>query len=132
MPIYDFSLFDPPALLAKVILRNPESNKELPDVPLLIDTGADITFIPYNSANELGLNTLHDKSYEVMGFDGSISIASAVQLELLFLNKAFRVLFLLIDQEWGILGRDILNHLTLLFDGPRLEWNKHQAESQEI
>lgn len=108
MPIYDFSLFDPPALLAKVILRNPESN------------------------NELGLNTLHDKSYEVMGFDGSISIASAVQLELLFLNKTFRGLFLLIDQEWGILGRDILNHLALLFDGPRLEWNKHQAESQEI
>ncbi len=129
MPIYDFSLFDPPAPLAKVILRNPESNKELPDVPLLIDTGADITLIPYNSANELGLNTLDDKSYEVMGFDGSISIASAVQLELLFLNKTFRGLFLLIDQEWGILGRDILNHLALLFDGPRLEWNKHQAES---
>jgi len=122
-------LFDPPAPLAKVILRNPESNKELPDVPLLIDTGADITLIPYNSANELGLNTLDDKSYEVMGFDGSISIASAVQLELLFLNKTFRGLFLLIDQEWGILGRDILNHLALLFDGPRLEWNKHQAES---
>lgn len=46
-----------------------------------------------------------------MAFDGSISIASVVQLEMSFLRKTFRGRFLLIDQGWGVLGRDILNLL---------------------
>lgn len=45
--------------------------------------------------------------YELMGFDGAKSVAEAVQLDLLFLGRAFNGRFLLIDQTWGILGRDI-------------------------
>ena len=52
-----------------------------------------------------------------MGFDGSRSVAPAVQLELVFLRRAFKGRFLLIDQEWGIIGRDILNHLAILLNG---------------
>jgi hypothetical protein len=28
----------------------------------------------------------------------------------------------LIDQEWGIIGRDVLNLVVLLLDGPKLTW----------
>ena len=63
--------------------------------------------------------------YELMGFDGTRSFAVVVELEMVFLNRIFRGRFLLIDQEIGILGRDVLNQLSLLFDGPQLIWREH-------
>ncbi len=61
-----------------------------------------------------------------MGFDGNKSFATAVRLEMLFLNKTFRGRFLLIDQEWGVIGRDILNYIFLSMDGPNLSWSKQR------
>jgi hypothetical protein len=34
----------------------------------------------------------------------------------------FRGLFLVTDDECGILGRNVLNRLSLVLDGPALEW----------
>ena len=34
--------------------------------------------------------------------------------------------FLLTDQEWGLIGRDVLNHVSLLFDGPGLNWSEQK------
>jgi len=108
-----------------VSLRHPETGATLSDVPLLIDSSADVTLIPLASVNLLGATVNAGEGYELMGFDGSRSVARAVQLDLLFLRRAFKGRFLLIDQEWGILGRDILNHLALLLHGPRLTWSEH-------
>ncbi|OGG56842.1 MAG: hypothetical protein A3F84_10630 [Candidatus Handelsmanbacteria bacterium RIFCSPLOWO2_12_FULL_64_10] len=91
---------------------------------MLLDTGADVTLIPQAFIDQLGVAVEPDTSYELMSFDGTVSLASAVQLELMFLNRTFRGRFLLIRQEWGILGRDILNHVSLLLDGPGLIWNE--------
>ena len=60
-------------------------------------------------------------------FDGSSSEAPAVHLELLFSGRTFRGRFLLIDQEWGVLGRNVLNLLPILYDGPRLTWAVHEG-----
>lgn len=43
---------------------------------------------------------------------------------LVLLQRTFRGRLLLIDQEWGILGRDILNHLSLVLDGPNQTWGE--------
>jgi len=94
---------------------------------LLIDSGADVTLLPRNSINSLGIGTLSNEGYELMSFDGSVSVAPAVQIDLLFLKRTFKGRFLVIDQEWGILGRDILNHLAILLDGPTLTWNEQRA-----
>jgi hypothetical protein len=59
-----------------------------------------------------------------MAFDGRTSAAQVVRLDLILLRWVFRGRFLLIDQDCGILGRDILNHLSLLVDGPRLNWRE--------
>ncbi len=126
MPTYDATLFDPPAPLAQVSLRNPQNADALSDVPMLIDSGADVTLIPSTSANQLGLTADADMIYELMGFDGSTSLASVVQLEMRFLNKTFKGRFLLIDQEWGVLGRDILNLVSISLDGPRLTWHEQR------
>jgi hypothetical protein len=109
MPTYDDTLFDPPAPLAKVTLRSLQSGKSVPDVPMLLDSGADVTLVPQAIIDQLGAEAIPDVSYEVTGFDGNTGFISVVQLELVLLNKVFRGRFLLIDQNWGIVGRDILN-----------------------
>ena len=48
--------------------------------------------------------------------------ALAVHLDLIFLGLTFRGRFLLIDQSDGVLGRNILNHLNVVFNGPGLLW----------
>ena len=126
MPAYDETWFDPPAPLARVILRNPHNAVTVSDVPMLLDSGADVTLIPMTVAVQIGLSVDAEESYELIAFDGSISTASVVQLEMSFLHKTFRGRFLLIDQEWGVLGRDILNLLTLLLDGPNLSWSEQR------
>jgi len=60
-----------------------------------------------------------------MGFDGSKSFAPVVMLDMVFLQRAFRGRYLLVEEERGILGRDILNHVSLLLEGPRQQWSEH-------
>ncbi len=121
---YDAIRFSPPAPVASVTLRNPQTNAELADQLLLIDTGADTTLIPLKALATLGMNPVANINYEVIAFDGSKSIASVADLDLIFLNRRFRGRYLLIDSDTGVLGRDVLNHLTLLFAGPRNNWSE--------
>jgi len=89
---------------------------------MLLDTGADVTLLPRECANQLQIPIDPSEAYELMGFDGTRSTAIAVHLDLIFLGLTFRGRFLMIDQPDGVLGRNILNHLNLAFDGPRLLW----------
>jgi Aspartyl protease len=125
MPSYDAGHFDPPAPAALVSLRNPNSRELNLDVPLLLDTGADVTLLPRSAIEQLGVLIIADQQYELAGFDGSKSFAPVVYLEMIFLKRTFRGRFLLIDEVQGILGRDILNHLALVLDGPRQQWWEH-------
>ncbi len=126
MPIYDVERFDPPAPVAHVTLRHPVTGVSLSDVPMLMDSGADVTLLPRESVEKLGISPIADKVYELQGFDGSLQLAETVQLELVFLRKRFKGQFLLIDQPIGILGRNILNAVALLLDGPNTQWNEHK------
>lgn len=127
MPKYDATSFDPPAPLAQVILRNPENTEQITGASMLLDSGADVTLIPAETANQLNLITEVNARYELMGFDGSRTVATTVQLEMIFLNKIFRGRFLLIEQGWGIIGRDILSLVSLCFDGPNQVWNEQPS-----
>jgi len=124
MPAYNPVLFSPPAPLARVTLRNPQSGATLSEVALLIDSGADVTLIPQTAVAELGITIDAAESYELQSFDQHISTAHPANLEMVFLRRTFRGQFLVIDQEWGILGRDVLNHLLILLDGPGLNWRE--------
>ena len=95
------------------------------DVPLLLDTEADITLLPQTAVEQLGVPLLASQRYELMGFDRNRSFAPVVILGLLFLQRAFRGRYLLIEEERGIMGRDILNHGLLLLDGPQQQWSEH-------
>jgi hypothetical protein len=125
MPAYDVGLFDPPAPVAKVSVRNPQTAALVTDVPMLLDTGADVTLIPRAVADHLHIVVDSANAYQLMGFDGTLSTASSVEADVLFLSRSFKGRFLLTDQNRGILGRDVLNHLPILFDGPHLAWSEH-------
>lgn len=125
MPSYDASHFNPPAPVARVTLRHPQHRTIVSDVLLLVDTGADITLLPRTVVGQLGVPLLPDQQYELMGFDGSTSFASVVVLDMVFLRRTFRGRYLLVEAERGILGRDILNHVNLLLEGPRQQWSEY-------
>ena len=126
MPEYDAEYFDPPAPVAYVTLRNPATGALLPDVPMLIDTGADTTLLPVDAVEQLGIEPDKDEVFEVQGFDGEIRMVKLVKLELFFLDKKFGGEFLLVDRPIGILGRNDLNNIRLLLDGPSETWEEQK------
>jgi hypothetical protein len=113
--------FDPPAPVVDVSLRNPQDGKIVSGVILLLDTGADITLLPIKAVGQLGVALLPNKEYELVGFDGHASYAHVAELLMIWLGKGFRGRYLVVDKEYGILGRDVLNHLALLLNGPLLQ-----------
>ncbi|MEW5938927.1 MAG: hypothetical protein AB1750_04640 [Chloroflexota bacterium] len=126
MPSYDAQNFDPPAPVAFVILRNPATGVTLPDVPMLIDTGADATLLPADAVQKIGVNIEADPGFEVETFDGETRRLQFAKLELLFLDKKFAGEYLLIDRPMGILGGNVLNNLRLVLDGVRQKWDEQK------
>jgi hypothetical protein len=94
---------------------------------MLLDSGADVTLVPQSVADQLEATADPTSQYELVGFDGNISFAPVVQLELSFGRRTFRGRFLLSDQSCGILGRNVLNAQALLLDGPNLAWEEQQV-----
>ena len=90
---------------------------------MLLDTGADVSLLPKSHLAALVEMEPAIGEYELEAFDGTRSKSPVTQLELLFLGKSFRGQFLLIEGEYGILGRNVLNSLAILLDGPAQSWD---------
>ena len=127
MPSFDAAGFDPPAPVAEVELRNAQSGVSVSGVRLLIDTGADVTLVPRQSVEQLGIVAEPGEGMELLSFDGSRSIAPIATLDIAFLSRVFRGRYLLVERDIGILGRDVLNHVRLLLDGPAQHWGETDA-----
>ena len=121
MPAYDPN-FRPPAPVALVTLHLSTSGTSVANVPMLLDTGADISLIP--RAVISAVDIISDRSYELESFDGTKTISPSIQLEMQFLGKSFRGQFLVIDSDYGIIGRNILNKLSLRLNGPSQVWTE--------
>ncbi len=118
--------YEPPAPIARVKLRNPETLKTIADVPMLMDTGSDITLLPQSLCDEIGVEVSETESLNLEGFNQAVTEAFYVRLDFIFLNKIFRGKFLVYNQNEGIIGRDILNEFSILFDGVNLEWKAQE------
>jgi hypothetical protein len=130
MPGYDDSRFAPPAPVARVSLRNPDRVEGTEEVPMLIDSGADVSLLPGSAVASLGVAGTGER-YTLVAFDGTTSESEVVRVDLVFLARRFRGRFLRIDAEVGVLGRDILNHVRLLLDGPALNWAEMPLVSED-
>jgi hypothetical protein len=122
MPAYDDNRFTPPAPVALVVIRHPDSGEGVADVPMLIDSGADATLLPKSAVASLGIASTGER-YQLVAFDGALSESEAVRADLVFMGRRFRGRFLIIDAEAGVVGRDVLNHIRILLDGPALSWD---------
>ena len=91
-------------------------------VELLIDTGADTTLLPSRVLESLRLRPDDSSTCDLIGFDGTPSTAPVAELDMIFLQKIFRGRYVFIDRAHGILGRDVLNSVALLMNGPASEW----------
>ena len=127
MPGYDAELFNPPAPLATVALRTLDRQRSVPGVVMQIDSGADVSLVPESSVRRLGLEPDEKRGYQVMAFDGSTSVAKSVDCDLIFLGRAYGGVYLVVEGAYGILGRDVLNHVSLVLDKPRLNWREEHA-----
>jgi hypothetical protein len=123
MPAYDEDRFAPAAPVARVSLRHPDSGASIADVPMLIDSGADATLLPESAIASLGLAGTGER-YGLVSFDGTTNESEAVHAVLVFLDKTFRGRFLPVESEIGVIGRNVLNRIRLLLDGPALNWEE--------
>jgi len=62
MPAYNASDFDPPAPVAYVTLRNRLTGAMWVDVPMQLDSGADVTLVPQAAVSRLGLNIMQNQA----------------------------------------------------------------------
>jgi predicted aspartyl protease len=125
---YDDQNNQPPARVASLTLRTLDGrNQTVSNVPALLDTGADVTVLPRWVMEQLGLIPQTDESIKLAGFDGSIQSAESVELEASFQGGRFQGRYVVIDQPHGIVGRNLLNHFRLLFDGPANSWQRVTA-----
>ncbi len=108
-------------------MRIIEGGERLRDVKMLLDTGSGITLLPRASLNALGIDPSGIKEYELVGFDGHITKSKIFHLQVIFIGKRFTENFCAIDDAVGIIGRDILNRIPILYDGPNLEWSEVQS-----
>lgn len=122
MPDYDSFLFKIPAPVAFITLTNPENSLEKSNVPMLLDTGADITLIPKYAVESLDVNFSKSIEIKLEDFEGKKSVSQAVHLQLLFANEKFYGRFPLIEQGYGIIGRNIMNLFKIELDGQNLKW----------
>jgi hypothetical protein len=116
--------YDPPAPVAEVKLRNPNRLESVANVAMLLDTGSDITLLPRTYCDKIGVEVSETESLELQGFNQTISVAFYARVDFIFLKKLFRGKFLVYDQDEGIIGRDVLNEFSIVFDGVNLEWKE--------
>ncbi len=87
---------------------------------MLLDTGSDVTIVP--QIYESRLNLTVNRQFELTGFDNKKSLSRTVNLDLIFEGKTFRGEYFLIEQDYGVIGRNILNFLKIQFDGKNQLW----------
>jgi predicted aspartyl protease len=91
-----------------------------PDIAALADTGADVTVLPDRVIETLGL--VPSETETVSGFDGQPVERPLYSVRLIVRDlPEIRVNVLGgWDDEYAILGRDVLNLYRVVFDGPNL------------
>ena len=125
MTPYDGQQYQPPAPVAALTLRTLDGrNVTVADVLAVLDTGADVTLVPRWAVEQLGLIPQADESVKLAWFDGTTRAAESVELEASFQGGRFQGRYALVDQPHGIVGRNLLNHFRLLFDGPAKTWQR--------
>lgn len=120
MPAYETTGFQPPAPVVRARVVGPAGARSR--VPLMLDSGADVSVIPLETARAVGA-VISRSTAPIQFLAGQEILLEQAELAVEFLRYRFRGAFLVVDSGYGIVGRNILNALALTLDGPRLEWS---------
>ena len=110
--------FNPPAPVLPIQLSSP-SRLSLLTVPALVDSGSDITVIPRTLAQDLNLPPAYVAYSKGLSgaFEESTVFSAMVSIE----REEPEITGVLTwDEDYVLLGRDIINHWKALLDGPGL------------
>ena len=116
--LYDQQHYSPPAPVIPIALTAPGRTRTPHRVVALIDSGADATLLP--------INILEDIRARAVGYATLVGISDKPHLAEVYVVNieigshtlyAVRVLAMPTDSE-AVLGRDVLNHLTITLNGP--------------
>lgn len=91
-----------------------------------LDSGAGLTVIPDSLVRQWRLRQ-RDRIF-VRAFDGSVSMRPVYRVDLTVGTRHFRRVPVTVSQRTNVLiGRDLLNQLTITLDGPHLRVDIHDA-----
>jgi predicted aspartyl protease len=109
----------PPAPFVNVTLHCPQTGSRAADLPAQIDTAADRTVLPGPVVRSLGL--VEDGRLSFQGFAGDVIELPIFYVEIQVHDRPeVAVRAALGEREpFILLGRDVLNALRLLLDGPQ-------------
>ena len=116
---YNTQIF-PPAPFVLLTIRHPVTGDFLSGVPAQIDSAADRTVLPLSIAEAM---KLHSIGNVLIGGVGGTLIAMPSYAVLLGVHTLAERLGEVIahpEESWILLGRDVLNSLRIVLDGPRM------------
>jgi len=112
----------PPAPFLDILIRHPVETDRYQQVPVRLDTGADISAIPQSAAAELGLLAIRDILAEA--YDGAQTRIRTYATVLEVAQARFRQIeVVLIPDDYALLGLDVLNHFYASLNGPDLTFD---------
>jgi len=121
MKIYSYAYsghYDPAAPAVEIEVRGPGLNSKVMRLTALIDSGADATMLPIQVLRAVGAK--HVETRYIRGVTGARQLAETY-LALIQIGPhtvPTTNAIALTRAEGVILGRDVLNHLVVILDGP--------------
>lgn len=121
MPGYD-QTYLPPAPILEVTVSNPHK-PEVEGIPkeAKIDSGADMTAIPEDFVDRLGILPAGETSMK--GYKGGEQTHRTYYVDVSFNGYSFYVQVVAVKRKNVLIGRNILNQLKLILDGKNLNFD---------
>ena len=112
----------PPAPFLDVVLHHPANPQVTQSLPAKVDTGADISAIPFSTVDEFNLSRF--STIPVEGYDGQLSTVPTYAIGLHIADTYLGHLEVIsIPEAYVLLGRDVLNGFYIRLNGPDLTFD---------
>jgi predicted aspartyl protease len=110
---------DPPAPFVNMVVCHPTDPSKVEQLPALIDSGASLTTVPQRTIDQLGLAP--DGDVLAGGFQHPAELVNIYSLTLVLHQWSFTgVEVIANDEDYVLLGRNVLNQFVTVLDGKRL------------
>jgi predicted aspartyl protease len=118
MPRYDTRV-QPPAPFVDVLILHPSDHEQTRHIQGKLDSGADISVIPKELADELRL--IPAREIQTRGYDGTVRDIQSYFVALEVEGYPIQLVEVVASHRADVLlGRDVLNHFRITLDGKTL------------